>query len=150
MHQQQSPEELDLGYGEDSHKGSAFPQHHDNPSDVLTTRQVQIEERTSDRFEATSSYGDSYTGSDGSCYDDSFTSWEDGMITAQNAAPKPKKKKVAARQQKRVSQARIFVLVLLGLTAVAISLLVYFVARDKEEKDYKHHVSCQDMIFGFA
>lgn len=134
MDQQQ---EDDLGYEEQT--------------SPLHARRVQFDEFVDEnghlsdsRIEVTSSYGDSYSGSD-SFYEDSLTSWEDGRIPTA-PTPKPKKKKVASRQQKRVSQARIFVLVLLALTAVGISLIVYFVTRNTEKQDYRSHVSCFELL----
>lgn len=141
MDQQRNPSEVDLGYGDGETDLGYVPSPPQELELTGTARGVH--------FDATaSSFGDSFDSFDSSSFDhssyDSTTSWEEGMAHRRSdaaASKKPKKRKVAARQQKRVSQARIFVLLLLAVTSVGISLLVFFVTRDKEEEDYKHHVS---------
>lgn len=73
--------------------------------------------------------------------DDSFASEStDGGIVAQEY--KKEKNQVAAKEHTRVFRARIFVLLLLAITAVSNAVIVYFLTLNKEEKDYDHHVSC--------
>lgn len=79
---------------------------------------------------------DSYSGSD--LDDDSFASEssDDGIVAQDN---RKHKSKVAAKEHQRVVRARIFVLMLLAITAVLNAVIVYFFTLNQEKKDYDTH-----------
>lgn len=86
-----------------------------------------------------SSYDDSYSGSD--LDGESFASETSDGILSPAEIEKNEKNIIALKEHQRVFRARIFVLVLLMITAVSNAVIVYFLTYNMEYDDYQSHVS---------
>lgn len=118
--------------------------HHLRPSIVIDNPSYSFDETTTARRGQDNPYN-----TDLSNYDDdsdsgsgeSFASeTSDGILSPEEIA-KQEKQIIALKEHQRVFRARIFVVILLLMTAISNALIVYFLTHNQEMDDYARHVS---------
>lgn len=92
-----------------------------------------------------SSFDDSYSGSD--LDEASFASETSDGILSPEEIDKQEKQIIALKEHQRVFRARIFVVILLLITAVSNAVIVYFLTYNQEVESYEFHVSVDDVCF---